>query len=268
MLVDAVTGQFLTQRTIPSMALIEPHLPFEALADWGAPLPADAVLTVTAPGMPAPLRVPLCPLTSSSTADRTVSCWEWKGQAADEGDAAAQWFSAFLGRPCRLVRHVGAEQPAHRRVVDPAYAPAGQTFITAFTDGYPVLVISEPSLRDMNDRIEEPVKMNRFRPNLVIGGNRPFEEDEWVRLSIGDASFESVKPCSRCKVTTTDQETAQVHERSEPLRSLAGFRTGKDLALPEPAWRNEIFVGWNLLPVGGVPSRIKVGDTVRVSARR
>ena len=116
--------------------------------------------------------------------------------------------------------------------------------------------------------------MNRFRPNIVVGGARPFEEDEWASLAVGaQTTFASVKPCSRCKVTTIDQATGV--DGMEPLRTLSSFRSGAALGWvnKEPggaSWRAQAFFGWNLVfaqpPAPGAV--LSVGDAVRVLARR
>lgn len=120
--------------------------------------------------------------------------------------------------------------------------------------------------------------MNRFRPNLVVGGTRQFEEDEWASFRVGGATFRSVKPCSRCKVTTIDQATGV--DGTEPLRSLSSFRSGAALgwANSEPggaSWRAQVFFGWNLVrdeePHGALDAGgavLAVGDAVHVLARR
>jgi uncharacterized protein YcbX len=120
---------------------------------------------------------------------------------------------------------------------------------------------------------DSPLPMNRFRPNLVVGGVRPFEEDKWGSFRCGDsASFRSVKPCSRCKVTTIDQATGV--DGMEPLRALSAFRSGAALrwqSAQEAAgdnWHSQVFFGWNLVtdaPGGGV---LAVGDALHVLQRR
>jgi len=104
--------------------------------------------------------------------------------------------------------------------VDPDYAPGART---AFTDGFPLLLIGEGSLADLNARLPSPVSMRRFRPNLVIAGSAPYAEDGWRRIRIGALTFQVVKPCSRCVVTTVDPDTG-LAEGPEPLRTLATYR--------------------------------------------
>jgi uncharacterized protein len=106
------------------------------------------------------------------------------------------------------------------RAVDRRYAPEGQ--MVSFADAYPFLVIGEASLADLNSRLEIPVPMNRFRPNLVFSGGTPFCEDGWRDFNIGDQPFRAVKPCARCIMTTIDQQTTT--KNAEPLRTLASYR--------------------------------------------
>jgi hypothetical protein len=91
-----------------------------------------------------------------------------------------------------------------------------------FADGYPLLLISEASLADLNSRLEELLPMNRFRPNVVVRGCAPYAEDSWNDIQIGDVRLHVVKPCERCAITTVNQLTAE--KGKEPLRTLATYR--------------------------------------------
>ncbi|MER5812739.1 MOSC N-terminal beta barrel domain-containing protein [Streptomyces sp. NPDC002033] len=166
---------------------------------------------------------------------------------------AADWFSAYLGQPARLVH---LDDPAVRRPVDPDYALPGET--VSLADAYPLLLTTTASLDALNALIargdhpqEGPLPMNRFRPSLVVGGPAPaWAEDGWRRVAVGDAVFRGVRECGRCIVTTTDQETAL--RGREPLKTLAAHRRiGKSLAF-----------GRQLVPV--VLGTVRVGDEVRV----
>jgi uncharacterized protein YcbX len=205
MIVD-VTGRFLTQRTLPRMALIQTEL-------------NRATLTLSASGAGT-----VCiPRESDSAAPlRTVSVWRSEGlQAEDCGDAAAVWLENILGVPCRLVR-AGAR--FHRPIEQPGKTLAGEAI--GFVDAYPLLVIGEASLSNLNDRLiaegEEPVPMDRFRPNLVIAGGAAFAEDSWPGIRVGGVVLRAGGPCARCVITTTDQATAE--RGKEPLRTLATYR--------------------------------------------
>jgi MOSC domain-containing protein len=197
MIVDE-QGDFLSQRELPRMALVRPRL-------------IDVGLELSAPGMP-PLSVP-----PSMQRERTrVTVWNDRCAAVDEGPRAAEWLSTFLAVPCRLVRMPDDEV----RRVDPGYAGADDQ--VGFADGFSFLLTSRASLDDLNRRLPAPLPMNRFRPSIVVVGSEAFEEDRWKRIRIDGITFAVVKPCARCAITTTDQETG---ERShEPLRTLATFR--------------------------------------------
>ncbi len=233
LVIDNATSTFLTQREFPRMALVRPHL-------------ADGAVRVEAPGME--------PLTVSMVAEgpeRPVVIWRDTCPAVDQGDVLANWFGAFLGTDCRVVRLA----PGYRRQVDQTFATS-ETDQVGFADGFPFLLISEESLADLNSRLDEPLLMNRFRPNIVVRGGGPFWEDRVGRFRIGGITFSCVKPCARCPITTTDQSTAIVGK--EPLRTLATFRRG-GIHVPGPV-RGAAYFGQNVIhdSVGA----IRVGDEV------
>jgi uncharacterized protein YcbX len=200
MIVDAATGHFLTQRDLPRMALITPRL-------------APTALQVSAPNMPI-LKVSL---DTEGRERREITVWRFTGPAEDLGDNAAAWVSSVLERACRLVR---MPEDVLREVNPERVGPGVHT---AFTDGYPVLIVTRASLDDLNGRMQSPVPMNRFRPNIVIAGAEPFAEDKWKIIRIGEVELDVVKPCARCAITTVDAATAAVGK--EPLKTLATYRT-------------------------------------------
>lgn len=236
LVVDA-TGKFLTQRTVPRMALVDARLSAGILT-----LSADGAGQVTVPTAPDPV----APL-------RTVSIWNSEGLLAEDcGPAVSAWLSDTLRLPCHLVR-IG---PKFSR---PVFKPtAGPDDLVMFADSCPLLVISEASLTHLNDRIQEnhgePVPMDRFRPNLVVDGCPPFAEDTWSRFRIGPAVFRNGGPCIRCIVTTTDQLTGE-RMGKEPLKTLATFRRA-------PADPTGVIFGANLIheTKQGV---VHVGDEVQ-----
>jgi hypothetical protein len=148
-----------------------------------------------------------------------VQVWEYRGPARDCGQEAAELLSTHLRRPVRLV----ALLPDHAREAD--RGSAGPGVPVSFSDGYPLLVIGQASLDDLNQRLQRPLPMNRFRPNLVITGAAPFAEDGWSSIRIGGIDIDLVKPCTRCAITTVDQATG-LRDGGEPLAALAGFRRG------------------------------------------
>ncbi len=227
-MVVGTDGRFLTQREHPALARVETQVDSEVL--WLA-APDRARVAV--------------PLEAPAGERMEIEIWRHRGPALDQGDDAAALLSAHLGVACRLVRVA----PEHARRVNPDYFP-GEAH-TAFSDGYPLLLISRASLDDLNARLAEPLPMNRFRPNLVLGGCAPYAEDGWKRIRIGDCEMAVVKPCDRCVVTTTDQSTGR-RAGNEPLRTLASYRAGE---------RGVLF-GQNLVHLGRGP--IAVGARVEV----
>jgi uncharacterized protein YcbX len=224
MLVDA-TGRFLTQREWPRLALVKVSLLPDALA-------------LDAPRM-SPLRVPLH---SDSRTPQQVLVWNDVVTAYDSGNEAAAWFSEFLGAPTRLVfMPDNATRVAQRN---------GLTSRIGFVDAYPMLLMSESSVADLNSRLSEPVPMNRFRPNLVITGALPYAEDGWDETIIDGINFRCVKPCARCVTTTVKQETGE--KGTEPLRTLAAYRS---------VGGNVLF-GMNVMHAG--IGSIHVGSTVSI----
>lgn len=268
LVVDA-PGKFLTQRTAPRMARIDARLSPGTLT-----LSADGAGSVSVPSASDP-GLPAVGLAKAGAPLRTVSVWKSEGlQAEDCGPGASAWLSDFLGLPCHLVR-IGAK---FSRPVLKQAARTGDVF--TFADAVPFLVISEASLAQLNDRIQEnhgePIPMNRFRPNIVVADCDAFAEDAWARIRIGssvhgDAAtsprssravvgaapesgvlFRSAGKSVRCIITTTDQLTGE--RGKEPLKTLATFRRN-------PADPTEVYFGVNLIheTKQGV---IRVGDTV------
>jgi uncharacterized protein len=226
MVVDS-TGALISQRTHPRLALVRPMI-------------RHGGLEVRAPGM-SPLSLTLTP---SHLVATTVFVWDDACQALWQGEPAARWFSEFLGCDCSLVY-----MPEDTvRPADPEVAPAG--IRVSFADAFPFLLISEESLADLNSRMNHPLPMNRFRPNLVIAGVPPYAEDLLPEFSLGDIKFRAVKPCDRCAVTTTDQATAE--RGQEPLRTLATYRK-RD---------GKVLFGQNLVHWGS--GRLRVGTTLQL----
>lgn len=205
------SGRFLTQRAVARMALVDTALSADALTLSAAN--AGSISVARASDLAAPLRA--------------VTIWKSENLLAEDcGDAPAAWLSDVLGLRCRLVR-IG---PKFLRPV--LKQAAGPGDVVSFADSVPFLVLSEASLADLNDRLatrgEEPLPMNRFRPNLVIAGAAPYAEDTWTRFRIGSIAFRAAGGCARCIITTTDQLTAE--RGKEPLRTLATYR--RDAADP------------------------------------
>ncbi len=147
-----------------------------------------------------------------------VTVWRDHVLAIDEGQAAADWFGEHLRRDVRLVRF----DDARPRPTDPAWSQ-GLAGTSAFSDGYPVLVLSRASLDDLNARLPSPLPVDRFRPNVFLDGCAPYAEDAIRGLESEQMRLRIVKPCTRCIITTTDQATA-VPQGDEPLRTLKTYR--------------------------------------------
>jgi uncharacterized protein YcbX len=204
--------QFLTQRKIPQLALISVSIKKD-------------FLYITAPKMNL-LSIPIEP-TKKQGID--VNIWKDTCSAQYAGIAADKWISQYLGQPAKLVY-----LPENSvRKIDPLYAV--NDFSVSFADGFPLLLISEASLKELNGRLKQSLSMDRFRPNLVVRGCSAFEEDHWDVIKIGSVLFQIVKPCTRCVITTIDQSTGK--KGKEPLKTLAKFRN----------FKGKIYFGQNLI---------------------
>lgn len=229
MVVDTLSGRFLTQRLLPLMTQLQ--------ACWQGD---DLVLN--APGMPELLVA----LPGTAAELRGVSVWSDNLSVPDAGDPAARWLSAYLQRDCRLV-----QVPTQlARQVDPAYARPGER--VGFADGFPLLLIGQASLEDLSQRVGRPLEMLRFRPNLVVSGSSPYAEDRWKRIRIGELELRVVKGCSRCIMTTLDPATGVRSADREPLQTLKTYRE-RD---------GEVYFGQNVIAEGC--GELRVGMPVEV----
>ena len=215
MLVDA-DGLFLSQRRLPKMALLSTRI-------------VANELILSAAGL-TDLAVPLHG--GVSGADVAVSIWKDNCLAKMVSQAANEWLSQALDADCRLV-YLPEDSV---RQVDPNYAQPDDE--TAFSDGFPFLLISENSLNALNAAMGLELEMIRFRPNLVVADCAAYAEDSWRRISINGIGFRLPKPCSRCQVPTIDPHTAQTGK--EPLTTLARLRQ----------WQHKVYFGQNVLHDG------------------
>jgi uncharacterized protein len=200
MMVVTLEGNFLTQREHPRLALVTPTLKGDSI-------------TLSAPDFDS-----IHFNTQKNGTAWPVNIWKSQGvHAIDQGEETAEWFSDWLGIPVRLVHFADGFQ--RRLNAEYAIHPDDHT---AFADGYPILIISEESLQDLNSKLGAPLPMNRFRPNIVVKGSDPFAEDTWKRIRIGEIEIALVKPCARCVVTTIDKET--LAKSKEPLKTLESYR--------------------------------------------
>ncbi|GAD02470.1 hybrid-cluster NAD(P)-dependent oxidoreductase [Agarivorans albus] len=149
---------------------------------------------------------------------KEIMIWKDTVQAQHCSESYDQWFSRYLGEKCHLV-FFGEHSS---RLVKQRESQV------AFADGYPLLLLSEASLEDLNLRSTTKHSMEQFRPNLVVKNTEAFAEDGWKRFKIGEVEFEVQNPCSRCVFTTLDQRTGEFDANKEPLSTLAKYRQGED----------------------------------------
>jgi uncharacterized protein YcbX len=251
------SGMFFTQREVPKMATVR-----VAVASDGLCVEADGFEAINIPASPEP------------PSGQRVTVWHSEVEGLVYNGRVSEWFSDVLGQTCQLVlmpesseRHVSERFDTGRDIV-------------SFADGFPLLLIGEGSLEELNKRIaigesaeksdRAPLRMNRFRPNLVVRGSEPFAEDRWAKIRVGGAAFRVVKPCGRCSITTVDQDKGEF-DGKEPLRTLATFRMAKDVH-PEAFESfghapNSVLFGENLIPENP-GAAIRVGDEITVTEWR
>ena len=225
-------NRFLTQREIGALALLQTEITTEYLLISHRTKTELGVLQV--------------PLQNNSSERFTVQIWDDFCEALAVDDAADAWLSQALESKTRLV-YLPDDSP---RQVEPERVQMPMN--VSFADAYPYLLLGENSLVDLNQRLADPVPMNRFRPNIVFAGGAPYQEDTWSDLLIGGVSFRGIKPCGRCILTTTDQDTGLRHTGGDPLKTLATYRSQG----------NKVLFGMNLITLG--TGMISVGDELVV----
>jgi uncharacterized protein len=237
MLVDE-NGRFLSQREYPQLAIFQTEI--EA-----------AFLKITNKKNGSTLKISLqYSLNHKVTQSLNVQIWDDETSAIEVSSEASNWFTQALDIPTRLVYMHEESQ----RKTDAQYSLNGEE-ITSFSDGYPILIIGQSSLDDLNNRLENPVNINRFRPNFVFTNGEPFEEDAWHEFTVGNVRFFGVKPCARCIMTTIDQETGE-KKGKEPLLTLNKYRKAG----------NKILFGQNVLI--SQLGTVSVGDDVTVLSHK
>jgi uncharacterized protein YcbX len=226
-------GRFVTQREEPRLALIATAI-------------SDSDLILTAPGngtLSAPLDLAVNPV--------EVTCWRDRCAAFDAGEPAAQWLEAFLGTAHRLVRF-DRNRP---RASDPAWTREVRA-LNQFSDAFPWLIIGAASLRDLNTRLTVQLPMNRFRPNIVVDGLPAYGEDAVHEFHGDKVRLRIVKGCTRCAITTTNQETGE-RTTDEPLRTLSEYRLDRQL--------KGVIFGQNAVLLEGVGKELRVGQELAVT---
>jgi uncharacterized protein YcbX len=213
MLVDE-HNQFMTQRICHKMSLLKQSITVSAIAvhfgSQSIQIPFDH------PIMEEPIQ---------------TKVWDDAVTVFEISKVYSQWFSDQLGLKCKLVSF----PEFGSRPIDAKYKLKDEH--VSLADGYPLLIIGQASLDDLNSRLQEPVPMNRFRPNLVFTGGLPYEEESWRNFAVGTNRLVGVKPCARCIVTTIDQATGE--KGREPLLTLSKYRKQGE----------KILFGQNVIPV-------------------
>ena len=228
MLVDD-NNQFITQREVTAMALLKPQLTEQGLLIQNSQVAGEELL------------VPFEPAMANIT---MVTVWSNHCRAQQVSAGADAWFSKQLGISCKLMYMPDTTN----RFVDSRYAHHKE--ITSFSDAFPLLLIGQASLDDLNNRLATPLPMNRFRPNVVFTGGTAFLEDSMKQFEINGITFFGAKPCARCVMTTIDQQSGA--KAKEPLTTLNTYRKKN----------NKILFGQNLLYKGR--GKITVGDTITI----
>ncbi|HEY4511414.1 MAG TPA: MOSC N-terminal beta barrel domain-containing protein [Candidatus Paceibacterota bacterium] len=236
-------GNFLSQRTHPHLCLIETDIGDDPGTNRGT------AVWVEAPGMKRhviPLSHAMCK-NYPGTEEVEVVIHGKQCMGIDLGNIHANWFSAFLGEPVRLIQQVDRlPRIRHSDALD-------RNIMVSFADGYPLLITATESLDDLNKRIQvaggQSVPMDRFRPNIVLSGGETYAEDTMNIIAIGNATLAGANKCVRCAITTTDQTSGK--RDKEPLATLATYRkSGKGVEF-----------GRNFVVTG--PGKVRRGDKVR-----
>lgn len=200
LLVDE-NGVFMTQRDFPQLALLKLSISENGFEVLNSKDNSHIII----------------PFESNLGENVSVAIWDDVCNSVIASQDLNNWFSNAIDKKCSLVYMPDNEN----RIVEKKYI--NEEHIVSFADAYPFLIIGQSSLDDLNKRLETSVPMNRFRPNFVFTGGNAYEEDNWRDFKIGKVEFKAVKPCARCVITTTDQETAK--RNIEPLKTLSGYRT-------------------------------------------
>jgi uncharacterized protein len=232
MLVDE-NNLFLSQRTHPQMALLQTAEAEKGIKVFHKQNPQEGIII---------------PFENENEEKINVVIFENTCEAIEVGKEQNEWFSEMLETNCKLVYMADDT----KRLVDKRYATNDE--ITSFTDGYPILMIGQSSLDNLNEKLEEQLPMDRFRPNLVFTGGQAYIEDEMASFEINKINFKGVKPCSRCVMTTINQQTGE--KAKEPLKTLATYRMKN----------NKVYFGQNVLHQQ--TGSISIGDEVTITTQK
>lgn len=188
------------------------------------------------------------PLALSPEQSKSVKVFSYDATAVPTSSSLNDWFSELLGIECQLLYQ---HEEFHRNVLEKHGGIRGET--VGFADQCPILLATEASLADLNERLDRPILMNRFRPNLVVNGTDAWIEDEWKNIRIGECEFKVNQACIRCVLTTIDPVSKTKDPNTEPLRTMNSFRKGP---------QGGVVFGMHLTPV--TPGRIKLNDELVV----
>jgi len=236
-IVSDPSGQFITARTEPRLCLVQ-----TILMEQGLELSAPNMSTLT--------------LSYEEFTNQYQKVTVWGDEVAGQlcSNAANTWFSDYLQRPCRLLFFGKNSYRERKPNTDNARK-------IAFADGYPLLLISQASLDNLNSRLvdnqQQSVSMTQFRPNIVINNCLPFAEDSWQHIRIGDVEFKVSKPCERCIFTTVNAKNGEKHPQQEPLRTLKSFRKNEG---------GEVLFGQNLIALNS--GQIHQGDELVIISQQ
>ena len=224
-------NKFMTQREHEKMALVKVYIHEKVLKLTYRENDADSLLI---------------PFGQYTNQQFDFKIWDKDCSGNMVGEEYNEWFTKVLGVKCKLMYM----NDNIKRLVNSKHALNGE--IVGYTDGYPVLVLGEESMAQLNSKLDVALPINRFRPNITFCGGQPHDEDSWKEFSIGQSEFYTAKPCVRCKMTTIDQDTAEMGK--EPLKTLATYRK---------ADKGVIFGSNVIIKNGG--HRIQVGDKIKVT---
>lgn len=231
------SGKFITQRQMPEFAQLNVRQEGNA---FHLSLDDGRALTAT-----------------PTDTEMRVRVWDDMMSASLASEAVNEELSAWFGRELSLCF---VDQNTER-FADRKWATANVP--VTFADGFPLLVATTASLdalnADMQAHGEDNVPMERFRPNIVIENDTPWEDDFWQIIEIGGVEFDLVKPCTRCIMTTQDQQSGS-RQVPTPMPAMARLRMSGDYRV------SGVLFGWNAVPLG--TGMLRVGDEVKVLARR
>ena len=238
-------GEFFTQREFPKMATLSLKVNKDNLTISNSESEKIEI-----------------PFEFEKSAMRKVTVWQSICDAYVLPNHINEWLSENLETKCQIVYMPDESE----REINKLFNKDNE--IVSFADGYPFLLIGENSLIDLNEKLENPLPMNRFRPNLVVSDSKAFAEDGWKKIQIGETIFRSTKPCARCVMTTVEQTSGEF-DGKEPLKTLAKYRLAKNVFPNEfqslDLNENAVLFGQNLVAenFGG---KIKIGDEVVILA--